>query len=136
MHPGPVPAAATLSFLREISSRGGLTENSPAECLREASVAGSAALLHVVPDGGATPRVVAELLFTLGLGTLTTLVPSDQGLPVELDANTAVEAAPDGRDLRVRAKEQGVSPGQVVSRPGRARGAVTTLRRRVEGRWH
>ena len=136
MHPGPVPAAATLSFLREISSRGGLTENSPAECLREASVAGSAALLHVVPDGGATPRVVAELLFTLGLGTLTTLVPSDQGLPVELDANTAVEAAPDGRDLRVRAKEEGVSPGQVVSRPGRARGAVTTLRRCVEGRWH
>ena len=93
MHPGPVPAAATLSFLRKVSSRGGLTENSPAERLREASVAGSAALLHVVADGGAAPRVVAELLLTFGLGTLAALVPGDEGLPIELGADAAVKAA-------------------------------------------
>ena len=133
MYPGPVPAAAELSFLRKVSGRSGLAEDSSAKRLREAGVTGSTALLDVVADGGAAPRVVAELLLTFGLGTLTALVPSDESLPVELGADTTIEAASHRRDLRVRAEEQGVNPGQVESSPGRA--AVTTLRRRVEGRW-
>ena len=98
MHPGPVPAAAALSFLWEVSGRGGLAENSPAERLREASVAGSATLLHMVADSGAAPRIVAELLFALGLGSLAALIPGDEGLLIELGANAAVKAAPDRRN--------------------------------------